>query len=172
MTYGEHGGKSFAKSMFWLINSNEYENKWILCVKIIMASCGIPIVDTCLNYIRDAEFKKYIKRQCEDLAIQFWHTMLNSTSLCDCYRAFKHRLLIEPYLQQLKGKQRVQISQFRCAPYTSPRVTERITDYQNCPFCCKQCKADEYHMIIVCEFFKNRWVELLPEFYFTGIRIW
>ena len=122
-----------------------------------------------MNYIRDAAFKKYIKRQCEDLATQSWHTMLHSTSLCDCYRGFKHRLLLEPYLQKMKGKQRVQLSQFRCAPYTSPRVTERITDNynQNCPFCCEHCKADEFHMIMVCEYFKDSRVELLPDFKYS-----
>ena len=120
--------KSFANSMFWLINSNKYENKWILRVKNILVSCGIPTVDTYVNYIGDAEFKKYIKRQCEDLAIQSWQLMLLSFSVCDCYRGFKHPLLLEPYLQKLKGKQGVQLSQFRCVPYTSPRVTERITD--------------------------------------------
>ena len=99
--------KRFVNSMFWLINSNEYENKWILSVKNIMVSCGIPMVETYMNYIRAAEFKMYNKRQCEDLSIQSWHTMLHSTSLCDCYRGFKHWLLPEPYLQKLKGKQRV-----------------------------------------------------------------
>ena len=79
--------------MFWLNNSNEYENKWILSVKNIMVSCGIPMVDTLhQNYIRDAEFKKYIKRQCEDLAIQSWHTLLHLISLSDCNRGFNHRI--------------------------------------------------------------------------------
>ena len=119
-------------------------------MKNILVNCGIPMVDTYVNYISDAEFKKYIKRQCEDLAIQSWHTMLHTTSLCDCYMEFKHRLLLEPYLRKLKGKQRIQLSQFRCAPYTSPRVRERITDNhsQGCPLCCKECKADEYHLIM------------------------
>ena len=49
---------SFANSMFWLINSNEHESKWILSVKNIMVSCGIPMVERYLNYIGDAEFKK------------------------------------------------------------------------------------------------------------------
>ena len=94
--------------------------------------------------------------------------MLHSTSHCDCYTRFKHRLLLEPYLQKLKGKQSAQLSQFRCAPYTSPRVTERITDIhsQNCPFCCKHCKADEYHMIMVCEYFEDSWVEF-SDFYYS-----
>ena len=95
--------------------------------------------------------------------------MLHSTSLCDCYRGFKHRLFLEPYLQKMKGKQRVKLSQFRCSPYTSPRVTKRIRDNynQNSSFCSKQCKADEYHMIMVCEYFRDSRVELLPEFYYS-----
>ena len=118
-------GKSFANSMFWLINSNEYENKVILSLKIFRLAA--EYLHTYVKYIGDAEFKKYNKRQCDDLVVQSWHTMLHSTSLCDCYKGSKHRLLLEPYLQKLKGKQKAQLSQFRCAPYTAPRVTERIT---------------------------------------------
>ena len=126
-------------------------------------------VDTYVNYIRDAEFKKYNKRQCEDFAIQSWHTMLHSTSLCDGYKGFQHRQLLEPYLQKTKRKQRAQLSQFRCSPYTSPTVTERITDNynKNCPFCCKQWRAYEYHMIMVCEYFRDSTVELLPDLYYS-----
>ena len=83
--------------------------------------------------------------------------------LCDCYREFKHRLLLEPYLQKLKGKLRVQLSQFRCAPYTSPRETKNHHS-QKYPFCCEQCKADEYHVIMLGEYFKDSRVELLPDF--------
>ena len=119
--------------------------------KNIMISCGIPIVDTYVKYTRDGQFKKYSKRQCEDLDVQSWHRMQHSYSLCDCYREFKDRLLLEPYLQNLNGKQRVRLSQFRCAIFTSPSVTERVTDNhsQNCPVCCKQFKTDAYHMIMI-----------------------
>ena len=47
--------------------------------------------------------RKFLRRLLRlrlDLTIQSWHTMLNSTSLCDCYRGFKHRLLLKPYLQK------------------------------------------------------------------------
>ena len=162
MTYGELGQQEL-KFTIW----QRMASFWILGVKNIMVSFGIRMIDTYVSYIRDAEFKRYIKRQCEDLAIQSWHTMLHSTSLCDCYRGFKHRLLPEPYLQKIKGKQRVQLSQILCTPYNSPRVTERITDNydQNCPFCFKQCKADENHMIMVCDYFRDSRVELLPDVY-------
>ena len=86
--------------MYQLININECDNKWILGVKNILVSCGIPLVDTYVKYISNAEFQKYIKRRCENLAIQFWHTMLHTTSLCDCYKKFKHRLLLE----EIEGK--------------------------------------------------------------------
>ena len=56
--------------MFWLINSKGYKNKRILSVEIFMVSYEIPIVDKYVNYIGDAEFETYIKRQCEDLARQ------------------------------------------------------------------------------------------------------
>ena len=126
------------------------------------------MLDTYVNYISDAEFKKYIRRQCEDLLFQSWHTMLHTTSFCDCYMDFKYRLLLEPYLRKLKGKQKIQLSQFRCALYTSPRVIERITDNRSqvCPPCCKECEADEYHLIMVCDYFRDNKVERLPKFFY------
>ena len=91
---------------------------------------------------------------------------LHTTSLCDCYMQFKHRLLLKPYLSKLKGKQRIQLSQFRCAPFTSPRVRERFTDNDSQhPFAIKKCKADEYHLIMVCEKLREKRVELLPKFF-------
>ena len=55
--------------MFWMINSNEYVNKWILIGKYNMVYEN-PLVNTYLDYTRSAEFKKYKKRQCEGLPIQ------------------------------------------------------------------------------------------------------
>ena len=46
------------------------EHKWILGVKNIMINCGIPMVDTYINFVSDSEFKKDIQRQREDLATQ------------------------------------------------------------------------------------------------------
>ena len=136
--------------MFWLINSNQNEKKIDFECEKYYGKLRVTY-DTYVNYIRVAEFEKYIQRQCEDLAIQHWHTMLQSTSFCDCCKVFKHRLLLKPYLQKLKGKQGVRVSQFGFAPYTSQRVTEIITvnHGQKCQFCCRQSKADEYHMIVV-----------------------
>ena len=76
----------------------------MLGVKNIMVICGIPMVDTYINFVSDSKFNKVIKRQCEDLAIQSWHTMLNSTPLCDCKMEFNHGLFMEPYLRKLKAK--------------------------------------------------------------------
>ena len=99
--------------------------KWMLGVKSFMVKCGMPIVYTYFNFVSDSEFKDYIKRQFEDLANQSWYTMLNTTSLCDCYMEFKHGLFMGPYLRKLKAKHRIQLSRFRCAPYMSSGVREK-----------------------------------------------
>ena len=120
-----NGGNSLAGLIYQLMNLNDHEHKWMLGVKNIMVNCGIPMADTYINSVNDSEFKKYIRRQCEDLATQSWYTMLNTTSLCDCYMEFKHGLFMESYLRKLKAKHRIQLSRFRCAPYMSSR--DRIT---------------------------------------------
>ena len=93
--------------------------------------------------------------------------MLNATSLCDCYMEFKHGLFMESYLRKLKAKHRIQLSRFGCAPYMPSTVRERITGNhsQHCSFCHKECKADEYHLVMVCETFRDKREELIPKFF-------
>ena len=130
----------------------------MLGLKSIMVKCGIRMVDTYIDFVSDSEIKKYIKRQCEDLATQFWYTILNTTSLCDCYLEFKRRLFMEPYLRKLNAKHRIQLNRFRCALYMSSGVRDRITGNhsQQCSFCHEKCKADEYHLVMVCETFRDK----------------
>ena len=125
------------------------------------------ILYTYFNFVSDSEFKDYIKRQFEDLANQSWYTMLNTTSLCDCYMEFKHGLFMGPYLRKLKTKHRIQLSQFRCAPYMSSGVRERIsgTHSQHCSFCHNEGKADECHLVMVCKTFRDKKEELIPKFF-------
>ena len=93
--------------------------------------------------------------------------MLNTTSLCDCYREFKHGLFMESYSRKLKAKHRIQLRRFRCAPYMSSRVRERLTGNhsQHCSFCHKECRADEYHLVLVCETFRDKREKLIPKFF-------
>ena len=120
-----NGGNSLAGLIYQLINLNDHEHKWMLVVKNIMVICGIPMADTYINSVNYTEYKKYIRRQCEDLATQSWYTMFNTTSLCDCYMEFKHGLFMESFLRKLKAKHGIHLSRFRCAPYMSSRVRER-----------------------------------------------
>ena len=117
------------------------------------------MVDTYINFVSGSEFKKYIKRQCEDLATQSWYTMFTyTTSLCDCYMEFEHGLFKEPYSRKLKAKHRIQLSRLRCAPYMSSGV-------RDCSFCHKECEADEYHLVMVCEIFRDKREEFIPKIF-------
>ena len=80
---------------------------------------------------------------------------------------FKHGISMEPYLRKLKSKHRIHLSLFRCAPYMSLGVRERKTGNhsQQCSFCHKECKADEYNLIMVCETFREKREELIPKFF-------
>ena len=41
----------------------EYDKKWLLGVKNFLLNCGKLMVDTYVNYIGNAEYRKYIERQ-------------------------------------------------------------------------------------------------------------
>ena len=62
-------GNSLAGLIYQMINNNDHEHKWMLGVKNITVNCGIPVVKTYIKFVSDFEFKKYIKRKCEDLRL-------------------------------------------------------------------------------------------------------
>ena len=120
----------------WL-NLINYENKWSQGVKNILINCGIPTIGNYVNYVNDNEFNKFIKRYCEDLAIQSWQTMIRTTPMCECYSIYKKKDELEMYIRKLNFKERIGLTHFTCAPITLPTVKDKIlgNESNTCPFC-------------------------------------
>ena len=105
-------------TLYSLTRLNDLETRWILGVKNILINCGVPLIDNYVSNVGDAEFTRYIARHNEDLALHSWYSMMKTTSICECYTTYKHRLHMEKYLYLLKGRDRISLTQFRCAPLT------------------------------------------------------
>ena len=190
MIYGELGRKEFKYAIwkrmasFWKKVSNNHgkltntlysltrlknhETRWFLGVKNILINSGVPLIDNYISDIGDADFNRFITRQCEDLALHSWYTMMKTTSICECYATYKHRLCMEKYLYLLKGKDRISLTQFRCAPLTLPRIVVKLNVLQrnDCLYCEDVCKADEYHLLLVCKKFRYEREKYLPVFFY------
>ena len=116
--------------------------------------------------INDDEFLNFVKRCCQDLALQSWHVKIRTSSLCESCCTFKHQLKLESYLFCLNPRERTQLSTFRCAPSFLPNVANKLAKASSlvCPFRGLKCNPDEYHMLIICNEFSGKREELLLGF--------
>ena len=141
----------------WL-NLIIYESKWLQGVKNILNNCGIPTIGNYINYVN--EFKNYMKRYCEDLAKQFWQSMVRATPICERYSIYKRKAELELFIRKLNFmnfKERIGLTHFRFAPIPLPTVKDKIlgNESNTCPFCRENCKADEYQLLLVRNFFSH-----------------
>ena len=83
-----------------------------------------------VGLVSDYEFDKFIKTKCQDLAFQSGQIMLQSNSVCNNYRLYKHRLAFEPYLETQLRSGIVKLANFRCAA-TALQPVKSI--FLNCP---------------------------------------
>ena len=158
---------SFSCLIFqWMNNSNQITS-WHQGIRKILINCGIPFAENYSGYIADAEFKKYVKDRCNELAFQSWQVMVQNNSLCDNYRLYKHRLELETYLKLMKGSAKWRIIDFRCASLAHPKVMMRFhgLTVEECTLCGMPGTPDEYHLLFVCKKFENRRKDLLPGLY-------
>ena len=126
--------------------------------KNTLINCGIPRANEYANFINDGEFRNFVKRCCQDLAIQSWHVKIRTSSLIETYSSFKHQLKLENYLQSLKPRERTQLSTFRCVPSFLPNMRNKIANETSlvCPFCVLKCNPDDYHMLLTCNEFSEK----------------
>ena len=141
----------------WLHYRNE-ATQWHLVNKQILKNCGIPLAEEYVGLVSDYEFEKFIKAKRQDLVFQSWQIMLQSNSLCDKCRLYKHRLVFE------SRSDRVKLTNFRCAATALPTVKLVFLNCpeESCPFCETRCKPDECHLVLKCESFDDKRKELLP----------
>ena len=99
MNFWKKLNKSHDKLSCTVFRWSNYKNEvtqWHLAIKQILISCGIPIAEEYACLGSDSEFNNSIKTKCQDLTFESWHTMLQTNSLCDNYRLYKHRLEFKP----------------------------------------------------------------------------
>ena len=121
------------------------------------------MVETYVNYISDAECMKYIRRQSEDLAVQYWHTIhLTMRLLCGIQTPASTKTL--PFITDEQANDTIEPFSLRNIHVKESNRKNHGKSSQNGPFCCKHCIADEYHSIMVYAYFRDQRVELLPEF--------
>ena len=114
-------------------------------------------------------FKEKIKRCLYDQYIHKWFSEIDNKNIYWNYRIFKDRFSFEKYFNILSYKQAISFLRFRTLNNNIPVQTERYVNIPRADRLCPKCSineiGDEYHYILICEYFKEHRVKLLPSFY-------
>ena len=128
---------TFSCILFQWMKKNNQITAWHQRMRQILINCGIPFAEMFSGYFADAEFKKYVKDRCNELAFQWWQVMIHNNSLCDNYRQYEHRLELETFLKSMKGPAKWRIVDFRCASSAHLKVIMRYLGLpaEECALC-------------------------------------
>ena len=135
----------------------DQQDKWNIKIKSILISLGVPYVFEHVELISRNQLKEFTNKATEEFVGHLWCCSINSNSITDIYRTYKHKLQIECYISTLRKKDAISLSHFRCASSTLPVVRAKFgqLNLEKCPFCNQQTKSDEYHLLLLCNHFKT-----------------
>lgn len=135
-----------------------YNFQWFNKIEQVLSSCNFS------NLWRDQEnystkklLKNSIFKTLNNLEQQNWLDSVNNNRLCYNYRIFKLSLSFEQYLIELPFVSRVNLSKFRSGNNKLPANKHKfnVTADKSCPLCNTGDLGDEFHYILICNFFLN-----------------
>ena len=147
----------------------DQQDKWNSKIESILISLGVPYVFEHVELISKNQLKDFTNKANEESAGQLWCCSINSNSITDIYRTYKHKLQIECYISTLKKRDAmISLSNFRCASSTLPVVRAKFgqLSLEKCPFCSIQRKSDEYHLLLLCNHFKTDRQALIDAYFY------
>ena len=84
----------------------DQQDKWNSKIKSILISLDVPYVFEHVELISRNQLKDFTKKATEKIAGQLWCCSINSNSIIDKYRTYKHKIQIECYISTLKKRMR------------------------------------------------------------------
>lgn len=97
--------------------------------------------------------------------------MINNCSKDTLYKHIKTDLTIEKYLSVLPVKLRTHLCKFRLSNHKLPIEKGRAIGIPRDERTCTKCElndiGDEFHYVLICPFFKEIRMKLLPPYYYT-----
>jgi hypothetical protein len=155
--------------MLKMYENGVFDSPWLKCVNSTLDNAGLSHVWMCQGKnINKTWLKNTLNSTLKDQFVQNWHTQLHETSKLYLYRLFKKEFCLEKYL--LNGRYKY-LMKFRTINHKLPIEKGR---YQNiaremrlCEICEKDCIADEYHYLFVCNNVEIEKVrnQLIPQYY-------
>ena len=143
--------------------------QWFAKISDILNSCNFSNLWNDQNqYTTKQYLKSTIFETLDSLEQSKWLNNVQTNQTCFNYRIFKTSQNFENYLTLLPFQNRIILSKFRCKNNKIPANKDRFdhTVDRNCNLCRKGDIGDEFHYIMLCNFFSaERKQYLAPYFY-------
>lgn len=166
------------KLIFKLHVDGTYDSPWLICIKSILCNSGNR------NFWFDQQLlapKTFMK---SELAVHFqaqflqeWDAETERNRRCVAYRIFKDNCIFktkndfvfQPYLSYLSYLDRKALAKFRSGGHTLPVTKSRYREGGGgvdvkCKFC-NDILCDEFHVLFICNFFKEQRIKYLKKYY-------
>ena len=148
-----------------------YRN-WAASVKNLLNIYGLGYAFNTSDQLNAKVFPMIFKQRIIDTFVQQWHVSIDTSTMLDFYKCFKHTLEYESYLDILPYSLRCILSKIRlsCHPLrvqTGRYAPNRIARNERiCLYCDSGDIEDEYHFICVCNKFSEVRKKYIKKFYF------
>ena len=156
--------------VYTLSNGNQIKCKWIEYVKELLCSLGFSGIwydQTCTSKLW---IVKAAKMKLKDLFIQKWRSGIDIMSSSNFYKIFKTNFEQSEYLRNLPNSLCKTLIRFRTRNHKLPVETGRWRSIALNERLCQHCQSDigdEYHYLLVCDYFKAVRRKYIKHYYFT-----
>ena len=114
-------------------------------------------------------FKEKVKRCLYDQYIQQWFSDIDTKDVYWNYRMYKYEFVCEKYINVLSYNQCILFMRFRTLNNNLPVQTERYSNILKSERRCLKRNTgdlgDEYHYVLICDFFKDERSQLIAPYY-------
>ena len=153
----------------------EINNKWLVCIKNILDSCGLSFVWHQQNPVSVKWLENIVKQNLKDQFVQKWNSELDSSSKGAIYRIFKCNFCCEDYLLILSRKLRNLFVKYRTTNHHLPieigRWNNTPREDRKCGLCEANQIGDEFHYVLECSALSHVRKKLFSNYYLKNPNI-
>ena len=147
-------------------------SRWIKYVKQSLDELGLSFIwltQSTLTSDMSHWLKKTVDACIKDQFISNWQSKLRDTDNCVIYRLFKTNFCSEEYIRKLPICLGITMFKFRCRNSKFPAVLHVQNALENPMYslCNDNDRADEFHLLLKCSYFREERKKLLGKYAFT-----
>ena len=145
------------------------KSPWLDKIKSILNNIGMSNIYDSINSVNKTWFKNTIKIKLNDIYNQKWSESVFNNVTCLNYRAMTTQKKVQEYLLRLPKPYWYTMCKFKTANHRMPIVQGRYSnipvDDRVCTLCPSNKIGDEFHYLLVCNYFSDDRAKFIKKFY-------